>query len=189
MAHIWIREPGLNNPGSKEAQEGWAVLPLDCDAVGLAPLPPRRLQEGQEGAAEALRDGVGLFRRVREGRESWTLLSGRGRTVSINGFPLPGGIRVLDDRDEIRIDEAGTLFFSTEVQARIELFPGGDGPVHCARCKNGIEPGTPAARCPRCDIWHHESEDTPCWRYSVSCAMCDQPTDLEAGFRFTPEDL
>ena len=189
MAHLWLREPVLKNPGSNDPQGGWAVLPLDCEAVGIAPLPPRRLPVGGEEAEETLRGGVGLFRRMQEGCGRWILLSGRGRMVWINGFPLAGGIRVLDDRDEIRIDEVGTLFFSTEVRARIELFPGGDGPVHCARCKIAIEPGTPVVRCPQCEIYFHESEEFPCWRYSVSCAMCDQNTDLEAGFRFTPEDL
>ncbi len=184
MAHLWLRDPGLN-----DSKEGWAVLPLECEAVGLAPMPPHRLPDGGGGRKEAPSFGVGLFRCRQEGHERWILLGGGGRTVWINGLPLTGGIRVLEDRDEIRIDETGSLFFSSEVRAVIEPFPGGDDPVHCARCKSAIEQGTPAVRCPACEIFHHESEERPCWRYRDFCSTCDQITDLDAGFRFTPEDL
>ena len=91
--------------------------------------------------------------------------------------------------DEIQTSASGSIFFSSEIRAAVEPFPGGETPIHCPRCKLAIERETPAVRCPACFLWHHESSEYPCWTYSEHCAMCDQPTDLEAGFRFTPEDL
>ena len=80
-------------------------------------------------------------------------------------------------------------YFSTETTARVEPFPGTDRPVHCPRCKLAIEEGTESVRCPRCAIWHHQSETHPCWTYGERCALCDQETALDAGLRFSPEDL
>ena len=46
-------------------------------------------------------------------------------------------------------------------------------------------------RCPRCRVWHHHSDTgESCWRYADTCALCDQPTDLDrAEFAWTPGDL
>ena len=177
MSHLWIRD----------AQRDWAVAPLECDAVALHRDPPRRM------AIDVLEDlepdGVVLLRRSQEGPGGWVLLAGPDSAVRVNGLLLNGGIRVLDDRDEIRTPVGGTIFFSTEQQARVETFPGSDTPVHCPRCKLAIEPGSPAVRCPGCFLWFHESEEYPCWRYAEKCSICDQSTAFEAGFRFAPEDL
>ena len=45
--------------------------------------------------------------------------------------------------------------------------------------------------CPQCGVWHHQRETDAlrCWTYSPHCAMCDQPTDLSAGYRWTPQGL
>ena len=108
--------------------------------------------------------------------------------VHVNGAPLDAGIRVLRDRDELRVN-AHRMFFSSEVLAEVVPFPGGDRAVFCPRCKLQIAPESAAVRCPRCGVWHHQSEELPCWTYAERCTLCDQSSRLDAGFGWTPEDL
>ena len=85
-------------------------------------------------------------------------------------------MRVLRDRDEILLPgiprndgeqadvadaEPQRLFFSTERLAVVEPFPGGAKAVFCSRCKQVIDSGHRAVRCPsgRCGLWHHESAE------------------------------
>jgi hypothetical protein len=176
MAHLWMQER-VNE---------WVVVPLEDDPLALDGVPPRRLQASR--AADEARSGAFLMPLEQEGMERWAVVDNGGR-ARINGQPTAAGLRLLEDRDEIRTAAGAMAFFSTETRARIEPFPGAERPVHCPRCKLEIEPGTPAVNCPRCSIWHHESKRYPCWTYAERCSLCDQETALDAGFRFTPEDL
>ena len=99
------------------------------------------------------------------------------------------GIVALSDRDEIRPADGLPLFFSTETLARVEPFPASGARGFCPRCKQHIEPGTPAVRCPGCSLWYHMSDEFPCWTYAPQCSACPQETALDADFRWTPEDL
>jgi hypothetical protein len=127
-----------------------------------------------------------LLRRASVEPEVWVLVS--SSAVHVNGARLSAGIRILCDRDELRAG-GHRSFFSTESLAKIVPFPGADRPVFCARCKLEIAAGTPAVRCPRCTVWHHQTEQLPCWTYSPQCAICDQPSALDAGFVWSPEEL
>jgi hypothetical protein len=109
--------------------------------------------------------------------------------LRLNGAPLQVGIRLLEDRDAIQTSDGSSTYFSSERLAEVELFPGSPEPVYCPRCKTEIEAGTPAVRCPGCDSQHHQSESFGCWLYADRCALCDQPTALDAGFRWSPEGL
>jgi hypothetical protein len=104
-------------------------------------------------------------------------------------MPVPSGIRVLSHRDELRLTGvAGRAFFSLEGFARVDPFAGVEG-SRCPRCQQPIELETPAVCCPQCRVWHHESEEFSCWTYSATCALCNQPTEFEAGFRWTPDEV
>ena len=175
MAHLWLRD---------ETAE-WMVLPLGAEAFDLSVSPPRptRLPLGSEGA-----DSRVLLVRMQEARE-WVLLSGPKCRVRVNGFTICSGIRVLSDRDEIRIDGFGAFFFSTERLAVIEPLPKTERPVFCPRCKQEIREETPAVQCPQCKVWHHQSPELPCWTYAPTCALDDQATDLDADYRWTPTEL
>jgi len=117
---------------------------------------------------------------------TWVLLG--PPAVRVNGVPLAAGVRVLRDRDEVRA--AGRrMFFSAETLATIEPMPALERPAICPRCRTAIEVGTLAVRCPKCHVWHHQSDELPCWLYGASCSVCDQPTALDAGYRWSPEDL
>ena len=179
MPHLWIRDTdGL-----------WCIAPLEQElySIGI----------GRNGVVELVignKDNYTIIARHQTGqaRAAWILMVAPERTVRINGAPMPAGIRVLQDRDHVQLHErsiAVSLFYSSELIPRPDVFPGTAQPCFCPRCKQAIEANTPAVRCPGCAVWYHQSDEYPCWTYSASCALCPQKTDLEAGFAFSPEDL
>lgn len=176
MSHLWIEE----QPGD------WAAMPLNQPRVALELLSPA---VNRSGGANDRRLPVTLVRHPERARAPWHLLAASGTDVWVNGIPLVGGLRVLDDRDHIRIGDDGRFFFSTEDLARVDPMPGADKAMVCPRCRQPIERGTAAVRCPQCALWHHQSSELPCWTYSPTCALCPQPTALDAGFQWTPVEL
>jgi hypothetical protein len=176
MAHLWVPDGPV----------GWAVLPLSGAAVSLAQWPPRVMASDSvvrsAGDVLLVRHGAGAARR-------WVLLASQDGAVRVNGAPVIGGVRVVEDRDEIWMRGEKPVFFSAEELARVEPFPAEASAKFCARCKLEVQAGSPAVRCPACSVWYHQSDDYPCWVYARTCALCDQPTDLAAGFRWTPEAL
>jgi hypothetical protein len=167
MAQLWLHHANQ-----------WAVLPLERTPLPLAELP---------AAAAVPRDT--LLVRGGDGRGEWHLLARPSSGISLNGLPFLAGVRTLLDRDELRVPALGALFFSTERLARVEPFPLEGHEVSCPRCRQPIAPGTPAVRCPGCEVWHHGSEELPCWSYAASCALCQQSTAADAGYHWTPEEL
>lgn len=126
---------------------------------------------------------------------SWVLTAPPDLGVTINGRPLKNGLRVLQDRDSIRVPGSSTCFFSTERLAAVEPLPILEE-IYCPRCKLPIEQDGPAVCCPSCGVWHHEQaapdagRELLCWTYTDTCALCDQATDLDAAqFRWTPGSL
>jgi len=119
----------------------------------------------------------------------WVLLGNETCGVRINGQSLLAGLSVLRDRDEILIGGRSRLYFSTEQLAKVEPFPGGDDPAFCARCRQPIQPGAPAVRCPFCGHWCEQSEAKPCWTYGPTCPLCEQLTAFDAGLRWTPNEM
>jgi len=168
MAHLWREDQFLGL-----AEPAWVVQPLDGEAA--VPLG------GASAAALLLRS------RSDEG-ESWLALSATPSGVALNGAPLRARIRVLADRDEIRIRGFGRVFFSTEELACIVPFAGTPTTTYCPRCKLVLAPGWPAVRCPSCRRWYHQSHEYPCWTYTAQC-LCGHPTALDAGFQWTPNGL
>jgi len=156
----------------------WVPIPLEGErfAFGSA--------RGGEGSDPFLRPAAG--QNLPE--DTWVLLAAPSTSASINGQATLLGIRALKDRDEIVVG-GERLFFTKERLAMAQPFPGAGQAVFCARCKQEIASPCPAVRCPACGTWCHESEDLPCWTYAVACPLCDQPTALDAGYRWTPEEL
>lgn len=177
MAHLWV---------TTDANQ-WAVLPLEDEAFTLSTSPPmpvrRPLDEGE------VLSGVALVRTRGADAITWVLIAGTGSGVSVNGLPLATGIRVVSDRDEIRVPGVSNVYFSTESLARVEAFPGSDQTLFCPRCKQEIEQWAAAVKCPACGVWHHQTEELNCWTYSEVCALCAHATGLSAGFQWTPEGL
>ncbi len=122
---------------------------------------------------------------------TWALLAPVDSKVRINDSLLETGIRVLTDRDAIRVADMPTMYFSTERLAVIEAYPDAE-PVYCARCRTLICEGDAAVCCNQCGVWHHEQAagGKACWSYATTCTSCDQSTDLDsAAYRWTPENL
>ena len=154
---------------------------------------PRTRATGRRKGAGTKEAGAGvLLMRAADGHrgtDSWVLLAGPDSQVRVNGRLLLWGAHALQDQDEIRVGSETTAFFSTERLARIEPMEEGPREIYCPRCSLQIAVGTPSVRCPRCGIWHHASEEYPCWGYAPTCTLCPQPTPLGAGFRWTPAHL
>ncbi|MFY9556904.1 MAG: RING finger protein [Blastocatellia bacterium] len=180
MAHLWVRD---------EAEQ-WAVLPLEHEAFTLAASPPKPIPplSRESDAPSRLRSVVLVRAPAANGNTEWVLIAGSNSLASVNGIPLVTGIRVVEDRDQIRVPDGCTVYFSTETLARVEGFSG-PASMFCPRCKQEIEGGSDAVKCPSCGVWHHQSPELNCWTYSDVCALCAQSTDLEGKFRWTPEEL
>ncbi|MSU57211.1 MAG: hypothetical protein EXS35_03350 [Pedosphaera sp.] len=166
----------------------WVRQPLSGShaVLGAHPeMPVRTL------AALAAADGPAVLGCYARGElpPLWALLGAAEAHVWVNGQPLAGGLRVLRDRDEILIAGRTRFYFSTEELAKVEPFTAGEHPVFCARCRQPIQSGTPAVRCPGCGHWCEQSEAKPCWTYGPTCPLCDQPTAFDTGLRWTPEEL
>jgi hypothetical protein len=184
MSHIWFPQP----------RGGWTFLPLSGEAYELLVGSPGRLaaRRAARTSGEGSRGGVRLLRSSRADGDIWALAASPECELSLNGLPVPAGLRVLRDRDEVRLAGGGRIFFSTERPAAIESYPeplDGTQEGSCPRCKDKIDPGSPAVRCPGCGVWHHQSEMLPCWTYAERCFLCDQSTELDSGFRFVPEGI
>lgn len=176
MAHLWIR-----------GTSGWDAQRLDAAESDLAAVAIRLSPEAEPGMTT--RNAPRLIRIDADGSPVWAMVSSCCFDVCVNGSRLISGLRVLADRDEIR---AGGVqyFFSTETLAVLEEFPGLEHEIFCGRCRQLIQAGSPAVRCPGCQIWYHQndSDGLGCWTYSAKCNFCPSPTPLDTGFTWTPEE-
>lgn len=174
MAHLWVQDDS----------NAWAVFSLTSQFLSLPEaLPAGPGTHDGEADSEAI-----LLRSAGVGGARWVLLAA-SPGVLVNGVPLFTGIRVLLDRDELRLGAACSVYFSSEALATVEDFPGSEQPLFCPRCKQEIVRGAKAVRCPQCGVWSHQTDDLPCWNYAPHCALCDQSTELGGSYRWSPEEL
>ena len=187
MAHIWSSSAaGEWQPVALAAEA--CALPVHGLSLSQHALPP---SPTCDGSTAVLRRAQGV------GDDAWALLSTSDAAVLVNGLPVAHGIVILADRDEIRFPSpaeptegpANPVYFSTERLAVVTTYPAGGRRGSCPRCKQSLTAGESAVRCPGCGLWHHATEALPCWTYGEHCAACPQPTTLDAGFQWTPEDL
>jgi len=150
-------------------------------SLDVSVTPPRPIEDGMAPQALLLKCGSGA-------EESWALAADSGTAARINGALVVAGLGVLSDRDELRVNGSASMYFSTERLAVVEPFHGSGTPVCCGRCRQQLSEGDPAVRCPGCGVWYNQSAEYPCWTYHDTCAFCPQPTALDAGFRWVPED-
>lgn len=178
MAHVWLAD-NIGRWSPAPFQEEWTAL--GADRVSLT---------DAASVASCSREAPVIVRRAfASSADRWILLCSDAVEVRVNGAPLALGVHLLKDRDAIRLGDGRLFFFSTEELATVRAFPGLERAVFCPRCKLVIEQGSPAVRCPQCRTWHHQSDDLPCWRYADHCALCDQQTAEDNGYRWTPDDL
>jgi hypothetical protein len=177
MAHLWLQD-----------SDGWCARRLDAAQYELAASPIPQAVEASMCMASG--KTARLFRSESSGMPTWALIASRNSGVRVNSRGVTAGMCVLSDRDEIRTGDGTRFFFSTETLATVVAFPGSERPVYCGRCREPIEVGAPAVRCPGpgCGIWFNESAELPCWTYTDKCPICGHPTPLDTGFSWTPED-
>lgn len=168
MAHFWT-----------EAAGGWERIPLVDDAYSLG--TTLSVLDDDDNVWDA----AVIQSRGEEGR-NWALLSRSDVYLRVNGR-MTAGIRVLADRDQIQLADQ-TYYFSTEELVRVVRFPGGHGVVDCPRCRRVLASGDESVCCPRCGIWHHQTEEYPCWTYEEASACCEHPTELTVSYRKPFED-
>lgn len=175
---------------------GMATLWIEQEVEWLAVTLTERTYVFGAGRLEPAADGRDDVTRLvrRDGIENqWLALTGAGARVLVNGRQLLLGIRLLRDRDEmLDADETGRgrrCYFCSQEPPRVEPLPAEYSPTRCPRCKQAVVAGTPAVRCPNCGLWHHQTDQLPCWDYAATCTCCPQTTDLNAGYPWTPEAL
>jgi len=171
MAHIWRKDGG--------EWEAVNLVRAQTDFAALAPPPAAAAGVDRGSEAQIIRAGRG-------GMEIWAVVAAPGTPVRVNGRPPLAGVCALCDRDEIRVGGA-QYFFSTESLALVEPFPAQERVVYCARCRQPIETGSPAVRCPHCATWYHQSASLPCYTYAEKCTICGRPSALDADFTWAPE--
>lgn len=178
MAFLWRRHD--DNDDWEAIELGQSVV-LDNGDVSIADTRDRKDSHPRR---------VVHLIRCSGNNETWILLASPALQVTVNGLPAACGILRLADRDAVRAGSGRPVYFTTESIARAEPYPASEA-VFCPRCKREIGRGDSAVRCPRCRVWHHHGgEAGSCWQYSATCALCDQPSDLDAAaFAWTPGDL
>jgi len=213
MAHVFvnIRGPEQQRTGGRGVeprstieqptieQSNWAVAILEESIYSLRGSADETLRPERLGAEAGRADtrsarpkaNAPLLMQSRdaEGVEHWIVIDEPVSRLRINGVPLVTGARVLRHRDEIRMAGVpGRAWFSLESQCEVAPF---DGPVgsFCPRCKGKIKSASLSVRCPQCRVYYHQSASLPCWTYAPKCAHDDQPTALDASFRWTPEEF
>ena len=180
MAHLWVRDD----------DKTWAIVALAADVSTIVPETPHVVRRLPDSGEVALTRAMPEYD-AGEADTQWVLLLAETTVARVNGSLVVGGIRALDDRDEIRGPTLPQCFLSTEQLAAVVPRPKEDAQAsfNCPRCKLTIEPATPAVRCPVCAVWHHQDDTHPCWSYSDECAVCRHDTDLDRGYTWTPEEL
>jgi hypothetical protein len=174
-----------------EEESRWRAMPLSKAPVDVGAGVPQPL--APEGfpihAMEDRRRNAGVICAAGEGPSSISVLVwGPEKTVRVNGWVLTTGLRVLGDKDEIRIGDGTPLFFSSESVAEIQNFPGSEREIFCPRCTLPIEKGKAVVRCPKCQTLHHQDAELGCWTYAEGCAVCAHPTAMDGGFHWRPEE-
>jgi hypothetical protein len=149
-----------------------------ADASAWTPLPPATPLVLQLGSAHVAEDGSPGGEKIEllPGADPGVvLLAEPGSRLRVNGHPLCGGLRVLQDRDELRVGPERCFYSATTAMA-VEPYPGET--ASCPRCSGLLRQGTAAVRC-RCGAWFHQSAESACFSYGATCPLCGGSTQLE----------
>lgn len=178
MAYLW----------QNENDETWTPTELTRSAI----LRNGKIESADNPRSPAALAGILFYAHHFEAQPlRWILLAAPGSRVSLNGENLETGIRILADRDAICVPPCRAMYFSTERRTQVEEYTGIEQ-AFCPRCKLEIKPHDLTVCCPRCLVFHHhkEQDGESCWTYTETCALCDQPTELNSpAFNWTPGEL
>lgn len=191
MAHLWM----------KDDSRKWAVLDLQVAAIELqgaaldiGRFPPTGIEQPSAGTgAGATGKAQLLLVPFSEGKKSpsWALLWNHHTRVYVDSVLLTSGLRILFDREEIRLAANDPIYFAAVSPPRITTYTATEREIECMRCQSPLRQGDPVVVCPQCGITFHQNPDDPrrqCWIYSEKC-NCSMQTDLDADFLWYPEHL
>jgi len=126
-------------------------------------------------------------------RQGAVLLARDGVWVRVNGEPVLGGMRILEHKDEVLVEEIRLVFSqeSTPVLVNFTATAGQRLPT-CPICRGPIRDGMQAVQCPGCGRWFHQltaegQPAKPCWTYAATCRFCQHPTAFTAESAWRPD--
>jgi hypothetical protein len=124
-------------------------------------------------------------------RQGAVLLARDGAWVRVNGEPVLGGMRILEHKDEVLVEDV-RLVFSQETVPVVVRFAAAAGQrlPTCPICRGPIRDGMQAVQCPGCGRWFHQLGQPvakPCWTYAPTCRFCQHPTSVAAGAAWRPD--
>jgi hypothetical protein len=172
MTTMWREVAGGFEAKPLQVIEGGAMLDVGAAEGGLRIVP--------------FREGT---------RPSHVLLVRDHLAARVNGWPVVGGIRVLDHKDEITVG-GQRMYFSAQSQPTVEVYQhdGSQRGPRCPICRTEVQNGQAIVRCPSCLRIYHQIDATgdtpakPCWTYSPECRFCSHPTSLSGDAAWRPEE-
>lgn len=171
----------------------WALIPQatleSAESFELVIDPSRPIRIRRNGGGSGAAAHIMRFS-DRNDKTAWVLFSSGG-VVRVNGLSIPGGIHLLEHRDEVVVGAENRFVFSTETVAEVRPFRGDNvegEEVKCGRCTLKLEEGQDSTRCPGCNSVFHEMEGKNCFTYSRECPNCRHSTELGGGFKWMPDD-
>jgi hypothetical protein len=155
---------------------------------------PRTVPAGRPVAGEDLGvPGIALLVLPRQGA---VLLARDGVWVRVNGEVVLGGMRILEHKDEVLVEDVRVVFSQESTPVVVAFAAGAGRAPTCPICRGPICDGMPAVQCPGCGRWFHQVEGEgrpakPCWTYAATCRFCQHPTAFaaEAGWRPDREEI
>lgn len=150
----------------------WEWKEVDAEWIDLTSIPPRFSAHDSANAEM----GAQIAHSPADAAEAdgWFLMHPRDSRVWCNGRPSVLGMRVLIDRDEIRVEGVGRFYFSTETLPKSVPYPKDADPAMCGACAQQINPGDWSCTCPDCGVCHHDT---------ARCGACSHP--LDPGIEFS----
>jgi hypothetical protein len=152
---------------------------------------PRIVPAGKPMAGEDLGvPGIALLVLPRQGA---VLLARDGVWVRVNGERVLGGMRLIEHKDEVLVEDARLVFSqeSAPVIVRFTVLTNLRLPT-CPICRGPIRDGMQAVQCPGCGRWFHQIDDEgetarPCWTYAPTCRFCQHTTSFAAEAAWRPD--
>ena len=175
--------PAIFYKVDSDAHWSFERLPASNAILRFAPV---RIAAVEPSIPSSCSDAVVLMRV--EPQRKWIAFVPADFRLLHNGQPVPAGLRMLAHGDALAVVPGMPAYFSTEEVPCVDTYEENEA-LSCPRCKLEITRPQTVVRCPACGVIHHELEDRGCWTYAAKCALCPQPTALDAELRWSPELL
>ena len=125
-------------------------------------------------------------------RQGAVLLARDGAWVRVNGEPVLGGMRLLEHKDEVLVEDMRLVFSQESAPVVVSFAATGLRTPTCPICRGPIREGMQAVQCPGCGRWFHQlggegQPAKPCWTYATTCRFCGHPTSFASEAAWRPD--